>query len=124
MQHLVAPEHRQMTDKVKSYIANHLKEPLNLEDLAAISGLSTSYFARQYKATTGRTPMEDLRLLRLEEARRLLVKTPLPLYEIATQVGIPDVYYLSRLLKEQFGISARKLRSTGHEYDKTEGSSE
>jgi len=124
VQHLVAPEHRQMTDKVKSYIANHLKEPLNLEDLAAISGLSTSYFARQYKATTGRTPMEDLRLLRLEEARRLLVKTPLPLYEIATQVGIPDVYYLSRLLKEQFGISARKLRSTGHEYDKTEGSSE
>ncbi len=115
VKHLVAPEHQQVVDKVKAHIAAHLDQPLNLEDLAAISGLSTSYFARQYRATIGRTPMEDLRLMRLEEARRLLVKTSLPLYEIAIQIGIPDVYYLSRLLKEHFGISARKLRELGQE---------
>ncbi len=113
VRNLAAPEHQRMVDKVKAYVAAHLQDPFSLDDLAALSGLSISYFVRQYRATTGRTPMEDARLLRLEEARRLLVKTSLPLYEIANRIGVPDVYYLSRLLKEHFGISARKLREIG-----------
>jgi len=121
---LAAPEHRQMVEKVKAYVVAHLEGSLSLEDLASVAGLSVAYFARQYRATTGRTPMDDVRRLRLDAARQLLCKTSLPLYAIAEQVGIPDVYYLSRLLKEHFGMNARKLRSTGHEYDKTEGSSE
>lgn len=115
VRNLAAPEHQRMVEKVKAYVAAHLQDPFSLEDLTALSGLSTSYFVRQYRATTGRTPMDDARQLRLEEARRLLVKTSLPLYAIANQVGVPDVYYLSRLLKDHFGISARKLRETGQE---------
>lgn len=99
--------------RVRAYMNEHIHEPFTLDDLVVISGISKSYLVRQYRAVTGRTPMEDARFLRVEEARRLLLHTSLPLYEIAPKVGIPDVCRLSRLLKTCLGTGARELRQGG-----------
>jgi len=101
---------RRVIERVKTYILEHISEPFVLDDLVTVSGLSKSYFVRHYRRMTGRTPMEHVRQLRLEEAKRLLLSTGLPLYEIAPKVGIPDAHHLSRLLKTQLGVSVRQLR--------------
>ncbi len=114
LERLVLREPQATIHRVRSYIKSHIDQPFDLDDLTAVSGLSKSYLVRQYKMVTGKTPMEDARCLRLEEARQLLIHTSLPLYEIAPKVGIPDVCRLSRLLKTCLGIGARKLRQEGN----------
>jgi len=57
--------------------------------------------------------MEDARFQRVEEARRLIQTSSLPLSEIAETVGIPGESYLRRLLKSLLGVGMRELRPSG-----------
>jgi len=109
---LTAPEPQAMVDLVRAYVRKHMKEAFTLDDLAAVTGRSKYHFVRQYRKTTGRTPMEDARVLRAETARHLILTTSLPLDEVAVQVGIDSDFHLSRLLKAVLGVSVRDLRQT------------
>jgi transcriptional regulator GlxA family with amidase domain len=55
--------------------------------------------------------MEELRRIRLHEARNLLLTQNLSLKEIAPAVGIGDEYQLSKLFRRTFGLSPRDMRS-------------
>ncbi len=102
-----------MIDRVRDYVRPRLTEQFTVDALAEVAGLSKSHFVRQYREQSGRTPMEDIRYLRVEEASRLIATTPLPLHEIAPLVGIVNVYHLSRLLKTVLGVGVRDLRHAG-----------
>ena len=110
LQHLTAYESHGMIDQVRAFIRAHMNQPLTVDDLAAVAGISKSYFVGRYRELTGRTPMEDVRIMRLEEARRLILTTKLPLHEIAPRIGIANEYHLSRLLKSVLSVSVRDLR--------------
>lgn len=102
-----------MIQRVRGYILAHIAEPFTLDDLSAVSGLSKYHFVRHYRSITGRTPMEDARVLRVTQAYHLVEGTLLPLHEIGALVGIPDPFHLSRLLKAMFGMSPSHLRHHG-----------
>ena len=114
MEYLRLAQHQehQMVEQVRGYVRAHIVDPLTLEDLARLCGLSKYYFSRHYSALTGLTPMEDVRRIRLETARHLLITTRLPLKAIAPKVGFANEYHLSRLLKQHLGAGARELRKT------------
>lgn len=115
IQHLAAHEPRAMVGWVRAYIRANMNQPFSLDDLAAISGLSKGHFVRQYREITGRTPMEDARFLRVEEARRLILNTSLRLCEIAPLVGFSDENHLSHTIKVVLGVGVRELRRSGHQ---------
>jgi AraC family transcriptional regulator, arabinose operon regulatory protein len=98
--------------EIRTYIQDHLGDPLTLNHLAEKGGMSKFHFIRRYRELSGRTPMEDLRIIRVEAARNLVMTTDLPLKAIATRVGLCNEYYLCRLaakyLKTTLG-SFRKL---------------
>lgn len=50
--------------------------------------------------------------LKLEDAKKLLLKTDIPITEIALNVGFNDTSYFISLFKNQFGISPLKYRKT------------
>lgn len=110
LKRLAAHEPQEMVAQIRAFIFAHIKEPFTLDDLVAISGFSKFHFVRQYRTITGRTPMEDVRFMRAEEARKLIISTSLPLSEIAPQVGISNEFRLSHLLKTVLGVGARDLR--------------
>ena len=95
---------------MRKFMRQHLRQPLTLDDLATASGLSKFHFVRRYRVLTSRTPMADLRLIRLEAARDLLLTTNLPLKEIAPRVGLGDVYRLCRLFRQCFQTTPGTLR--------------
>ena len=101
-----------MVDRVRAFIRKHMEGTFSLQDLATEAGASKFHFVRCYQTITGRTPMEDARYLRVEEARRLILSTSLTLREIAPRVGVADEYHLSRLLKSHLGVSVRELRQS------------
>lgn len=101
-----------MVDEVRAFIRSHMAQPLMVANLADHVGLSRGRFTEVYREFTGRTPREDIQALRVEEARRLILTTRLPLFDIAPKVGISNEYHLSRLIKEYLGVGARELRQS------------
>jgi len=77
--------------RLRSFVRDRIDRPLRLEDLADAANLSKHHLVRKYKGLTGRTPMEDVRILRVEMARNLILSTSEPLKLIAPQVGLGDV---------------------------------
>ncbi len=99
-----------MVDKVRAYVRSHMADPISVEDLADYVGFSRAHFSKMYRTATGRTPWNDIQRMRVEEAKRLITTTSLPLSMIAPKVGINDDCHLSKLIKSILGVGVRDLR--------------
>ncbi len=75
--------------------------------------MSKFAFIRRYRRATGRTPMQDLRRIRLNQARTLILATGLPLKAIAAEVGLGDAFQMSRLFRRHFQTAPSHLRRSG-----------
>lgn len=60
---------------------------------------------RMFARATGKTPLQYLNALRVEEAKQLLVTGGLSVKEVAQRVGVPDPFYFSRLFRKTVGVS-------------------
>ena len=72
--------------------------------------MSKFAFVRKFKRLCGPTSMEELRLIRLDQARTLLLTTNPPVEVIAPAVGIGDEYQLSKVFRSHFNLFPRDLR--------------
>ncbi len=99
-------------EQVRRHIREHISEPLALDTLARVAGLSRYHFVRTYKQATGLTPMADVRSMRVQHARQLIIGTSLPLKEIAELAGLTDAYSLSRAFRQCLDTTPSSLRHT------------
>jgi AraC-like DNA-binding protein len=97
-------------ESVRAYAREHMDEDLTLDRLAAVADLSPAHLIRLYRGQLGTTPMADLRRMRVEAARHLILTTTLPLKAIAPLVGLAGEHHLSRLLRTCLGVGVRELR--------------
>lgn len=95
---------------VKKYIEKNLSDRIELPDLAKASGLSLSRFAHSFREKTNMAPVEYLRRRRMEQARSLLLSTPLPIKEIAEQCGCADQYVFSKMFRRIMGLPPGAVR--------------
>ncbi|KQP64712.1 MULTISPECIES: GlxA family transcriptional regulator [unclassified Nocardioides] len=65
----------------------HLDRPLGVEELAAHARMSRRTFTRRFAEATGTTPARWVLARRLEESRRLLETTTLPVARVAATCG-------------------------------------
>jgi transcriptional regulator GlxA family with amidase domain len=107
---LAAHEENALVDTVRQYVRENLAAALTLDALAARVGLSKYHFLRRYKAITGRTPMADVRAMRANHARDLVLTTSLPLKRIAVMAGLSDGITLSRVCRRYLGFAPGQLR--------------
>lgn len=91
------------------YLHAHLAQDVPLATLAATTGLSPSYFLRQFKASTGLAPHQYLIQQRVERARLLLLGGQHSIAAIAQAVGFADQSHLHRHFKRAFGVSPRAV---------------
>lgn len=99
-----------LTASLRVFIQKHLDEPLPLERLARHAGLSKFHFCRLFRLQSGRSPMEEVRVLRMSRARDLLQTTNLPIKAIAAAVGLSDEFRLSHLFRRYHGTAPSALR--------------
>ncbi|VGO21731.1 AraC family transcriptional regulator [Pontiella sulfatireligans] len=93
-----------------NYIHDHFEESLKLEDMAAMSGASETYFCRLFKHETGMTFLNYLNGLRIERACVLLRDTTENALDICYQVGFNDYTHFGRQFKKHIGMSPAEFR--------------
>jgi AraC-like DNA-binding protein len=97
-----------------SWIRTHYDQPLRINALAGVAGMSVASFHRHFKTATGMSPLQYQKSLRLQQARRLLIAN-----QDATQagyaVGYESASQFSREYARLFGApparDAARLRS-------------
>lgn len=93
-----------------AHIDQHAAHPLQVADLARLTGLSAARFHVRFLSETGQTPMDYVRSRRLQLARQLLQSSNLAIGDIAARVGYTSQSAFTAALSRQFGLSARALR--------------
>ncbi|WP_175945413.1 helix-turn-helix domain-containing protein [Burkholderia pyrrocinia] len=81
-------------------------QPLSIEALAAVAGLSVSRFAARFRSELGVSPHRYLCLVRVRRAQDLL-RAGLPPSVVATEVGFFDQSHLCRHFRRVLGRTPR-----------------
>ena len=99
------------------WIRQNFAEPLRVEHLAGLAGMSVSSFHRHFKAVTAMSPLAYHKQIRLQEARRRLIATPAEAARVAYAVGYESASQFSREYTRLFGRppmrDAVRLRAGG-----------
>ncbi|NLL72523.1 MAG: response regulator, partial [Clostridiales bacterium] len=80
---------------VKSYISSHINEKLGLQDVASVFGISPNYLSYLFKKYNDLGFNEYITQLKVEEAKNLMLKTNMKVYEIANHLGFENAFYFS-----------------------------
>jgi AraC family transcriptional regulator len=97
--------------RVEQYVETHFHEHIDVDDLAAAAGLGRRHFARSFHREVGETPHRWLMQRRLRKAQDLLVSTEQPLCAIAESCGFASQSHLTKVLKEETGMTPYRWRT-------------
>jgi len=99
-----------MIRRAKSYIAGHYGDPVGLAEMARTMHVSTFYFCKMFKKTTGLTFTDYLGRVRVEKAKNLLLNPHLRVSEIAYTVGFQSLTHFNRVFRKLTGESPTDFR--------------
>jgi len=100
----VSVEH-DAVDVAIQYIHTNYQSNIYLDTLAKAVCWSRTHLVHRFRARLGISPIRYLRKIRLENAKRLLATTNLPINKVATRVGFSDPLYFSRVFKHEFNTA-------------------
>ncbi|OGV67780.1 MAG: hypothetical protein A2498_09400 [Lentisphaerae bacterium RIFOXYC12_FULL_60_16] len=101
-----APVMDRLVSAVGRYCREHAAERVTLDSMAGALNVSPSTLSHRYAAMTGRSPLAELKAVRINLARSLLLRG-LRLDAVAEQTGFCDAFHLSKVFKRVAGVSPR-----------------
>jgi AraC-like DNA-binding protein len=96
--------------RARDHIDRNYREPLDLEGLARIAGVSKYHFARSFEATYGETPIRYLTRRRIERAQDLLRAANVTVTEVCMAVGFASLGSFSARFSQLVGESPTAYR--------------
>ena len=95
----------QLVQLCMDHILEHLNDPaLNVSSLAEELGVGRNLLQREIKSAVGVSPVEFIRSLRLNEAKKMLCTYKQTISQVAYAVGFVNLSYFSRSFKTEFGM--------------------
>jgi AraC-like DNA-binding protein len=104
--------------KAISWLRDNFSQPMKVEDLAEMVHMSVSSFHEHFKSVTSMSPLHYQKVLRLQEARRLMLSTIVEAGTASQRVGYLSASQFSREYSRFFGSAptrdiARLRQETG-----------
>ncbi|MEM8851304.1 MAG: AraC family transcriptional regulator [Pseudomonadota bacterium] len=96
---------------VEDHVRAHLDTNISLAEVAALSNRPVHGFCRAFKAASGESFHRFALNLRLQEAQRLLIRTEMPLAEIAFATGFSSQSHMTSTMKRSWGVTPGRLRA-------------
>ena len=100
-----------VAERAKEYVRTHACEGIGVPDVVRQVGASRRIVEKRVREATGRSVLELIRSVRLEEVCRLLKETDLPISEIMARSGYQINSNLSVIFKRVHGMSMRQYRA-------------
>ena len=94
------------------YIESHLADPLTLEQIAVIGGVSRFHMVRAFAAATGLSVMRYVRTRRLSEAARALAGGAPDILHLALDADYGSHEAFTRAFRDHFGVTPEAVRSS------------
>ena len=99
--------------RVLRYIIDHYYEPLTVQSMADLVGLSAVYFGNFFQQETGMSFRQYLTSIRLNHADDMLNCGEYNVNEVSDACGFSDIFYFSKVFKESRGVPPSKVIRSG-----------
>lgn len=116
LERLSVPKSVPVLDRAIGYIQSNYADPLNVDMIAAQTGLERAYFSTLFRKKLGVSPYRYLNRLRVQKACLLLDMKNYRISEVAYLVGL-EPHNFARLFKQETGITPQQYlrrRKQGH----------
>ncbi len=94
----------------QQWLANHFAVANPVEEMIKRSRLAERTFKRRFTAATGVAPIAYVQRLRIEDAKRRLERTDMPVDEVSWRVGYEDAAFFRRLFRRTTGMAPGAYR--------------
>lgn len=113
-------QRKELVERLHDYLLSDRKfisADINRNEIVSALGTNKNYLSEAVKAVTGKTLMEYIRNMQLEEARRLLDDNPEMTNEnLAFDCGFNALTTFYRLFRKQYGITPNEYRKLANTY--------
>ena len=89
--------------KAVSWLRANYSQPIKVEELADLTHMSASSFHQHFKSVTSMSPVQYQKVLRLQQARRLMLSTMMDATDASRHVGYLSASQFSREYGRFFG---------------------
>ena len=111
------PQEERAIHGITRFLQEHLAEEISLSVLAEQFHLSAQYISQLFKSEIGVNFLAYLTNIRMEQAKKLLLTTPLSITEISERSGYRDYRVFTKAFKKSEGITPSQYRRTFLEND-------
>jgi AraC family transcriptional regulator len=103
------PRHR--LKRVLDYIAANMAADVSLEQLAAVAGMSSHYFAELFRQSTGCAPHRYVLSQRIERAKESLRDPRISVIDAGLDAGFQNPSHFARTFRKLVGTSPSRYKS-------------
>jgi len=103
-------EQQEAIRRAVSYILAHYRDPVRLEELLRLTGMSRATFARQFHRHAGKSFSVFLNQVRLQAVCRSLIESAEPISSIALDHGFNQLSFFNRLFRRELGTNPGDYR--------------
>lgn len=100
----------EIVQKALEFMAARFQEPIGLEQVADLVGVTPSYFSRLFKHNTGQSFIQYLSRLRFEMAKELLMNSSMTAASVGKAIGYPNPRYFTKWFKVMTGLTPNEYR--------------
>lgn len=87
------------------YLREHSHEALKIDDLVAPLTLTRRSLERRFRLAIGRSPLEELRRVRVDRAKHLLADSDLPIDQVAKASGFAYPHWMAQVFRKHTGLA-------------------
>jgi len=107
--HPVHLSDNQAINEAVKHININYEQNITLDDLATLSKLSRSHFTKVFIENMKVTPMEYLKIIRLQNAKKMLLSNRLSVTQVAQQCGFNSSSYFTKSFREAFNETPKEF---------------
>ena len=97
--------------EIQEWMHTCYNDEITLEIISDKFGTSIRSLNRRFKQASGKSPIQYLQQIRIENAQELLKTSNLSIAEVAYSVGYPDNSYFSSLFRKAISVSPKEYRN-------------
>ena len=99
-------------NEILRYISEHIHEKISVSTIARHFSFSREYLSRHFHKITGQTLASYINIQKINEAKRLLVATDMPLTEISEYLSFSSQSYFHTIFKSIEGTTPKSYRNS------------